>query len=256
MKTHFSSLFVAAGIAAWALAAPTTASATPLHGFCLGSPCVDNGTNTPTDQQPPVFGFTSGGQSKTGDFLVGILVPNDNSPPASFTVVNANNSLQTWTANPLSTSSSWTSGKLGDYMTGLGKTDLTDGPGHPLDAYLPSTQVFDGAATGFWVYIADLGPQTLESNGNALNGLELTLSGQMPLGGYLLGFQNVCTTKHDVTTCSYSMNSNSGAILETDPNCPDCHTENVPEPLTLSLFGVGLLGAAAARGLRRKAKVA
>lgn len=34
--------------------------------------------------------------------------------------------------------------------------------------------------------------------------------------------------------------------------CPDCHTENVPEPLTLSLFGGGLAGAAILRRRKRK----
>lgn len=35
--------------------------------------------------------------------------------------------------------------------------------------------------------------------------------------------------------------------------CPDCHTENVPEPVTLSLFGSGLAGAAILRR-RKKAR--
>jgi hypothetical protein len=149
LKTYLSSLFIAAGIAVWALAIPTAASATVLHGLCVTVPCADNGTNTPTDQNPPAFGFTSGGQSASGDFLVGILVPNDNSPPASFTIVNFNNNLQTWTASPLSATTSWTSGKLGDYMTSVGSTDITGGNGHPLGAYLPSTQLFEASATGF-----------------------------------------------------------------------------------------------------------
>jgi hypothetical protein len=52
------------------------------------------------------------------------------------------------------------------------------------------------------------------------------------------------------------MNANSGAILETNPNCPDCHTENVPEPLTLSLFGAGLAGGFAMRRRRKAGKSA
>lgn len=35
--------------------------------------------------------------------------------------------------------------------------------------------------------------------------------------------------------------------------CPDCHTENVPEPVTLALFGSGLAGAAILRR-RKKAR--
>ena len=257
MKPYLSGLIVAAGLTALAIVAPSAASATQLHGFCVDptpGACADNGANTPTALNPPEFGFTSGGTSESGDLLIGILVPNDISPPASFTIENFNNTSQTWTATPLSTTTSWThppTNELGAYMTSVGAQNITDGNGHPISAFLTSTQTVDASATGFWVYVADLGPQTLQTNANALSGLELTLSGQLPVGAWLLGF--LCQGENH-TSCLE--NANSAGIIEEGPNCPDCHVENVPEPITLSLFGVGLVGAAAARGLRRKAKAA
>jgi hypothetical protein len=52
-------LILAAGIAALAFAAPISASATPLHGYCVGTACPDNGTNSPTALNPPVFAFST-----------------------------------------------------------------------------------------------------------------------------------------------------------------------------------------------------
>ena len=86
MRAHISNLIVAAGIAALAFAAPISASATPLHGYCVGTACPDNGTNSPTALNPPVFAFSTSGTDATGDFLVGILVPNNDAPPPSFTI--------------------------------------------------------------------------------------------------------------------------------------------------------------------------
>jgi hypothetical protein len=260
VRAQISKLIVAAGLAALALAAPVSASATPLHGYCVGTACPDNGTNSPTALNPPVFAFSASGQAATGDFLVGILVPNNNPAPQSFEILDHNNNAITFVPTALSTTTAWTTGELGAYMTSVGATNISGGNGHPIGAYLPSTQGLDPSATGFWVYVADLGQQTLQSQANVFNGLELELNGQMPLGGYLLGFlgQTTCTTHRGVQTCTttYSMNANSGAILETNPNCPDCHTENVPEPLTLSLFGAGLAGGFAMRRRRKAGKSA
>src|SRR5579872_5072957 len=123
MTLKLSAVVTAAAIAAFALAAPSSASAKalpPLHGFCIDptpGACVDNGVSTPSSENPPVFTFTSGGHSLSGDLIIGILIPNDISPPASFTILN-NSSLATiGTATPLSTSTSWKTGELGAYMT-------------------------------------------------------------------------------------------------------------------------------------------
>ena len=51
----------------------------PLHGYCAGvGQCVDNGTNSPTTNNPPVnFGFTISPGPQTGIVLIDVLVPNN-----------------------------------------------------------------------------------------------------------------------------------------------------------------------------------
>ena len=47
----------------------------PLHGYCSVG-CVDNGTNSPTTQNPITsFGFTISPGPASGDFLIDVLVP-------------------------------------------------------------------------------------------------------------------------------------------------------------------------------------
>src|SRR4051794_31324763 len=71
---------------------PTAPKVNPptLHGFCtLGDACTDNGTNTPTDVNPPEFAFSSGGQAESGTLIIDILVPNNFTLPASYTISGA-----------------------------------------------------------------------------------------------------------------------------------------------------------------------
>src|SRR5260370_1002220 len=62
----------------------------PLHGCIIGTTCFDNGTVTPTTTNPmPNFTFTASNAQPAGDFLVEVLVPNNEDPtPAalSFTI--------------------------------------------------------------------------------------------------------------------------------------------------------------------------
>src|SRR5690242_9651053 len=104
-----------------------------LHGFCsLGSMCIDNGTNSPTTVNPPVFGFAASPGPATGTLWIDILIPNNitlGSLPTSFSISGA----LTGTAS-LFSSTAWTSGFLDSYL-GIGAS-----PANPIGAYLPATQ--------------------------------------------------------------------------------------------------------------------
>ena len=146
------------------LAIPGSAHAT-LHGFCDTSDagCVDNGTNTPTTLNPPNFGFSAGGHSATGDLMIDILVPdNVSNPSTTYTISGSLVGASTFTAS-LFSPTAWTSGALDASSRHFGK------PKQPDRRLLPSAQTFQPSATGFFVYAADLGTQTLPSNSGASN---------------------------------------------------------------------------------------
>src|SRR5215475_10399605 len=59
----------------------------PLHGYCAVG-CIDNGTNSPTTQIPPVnFGFTvSPGPASGSQYMIDILTPDNVAAGPSFTL--------------------------------------------------------------------------------------------------------------------------------------------------------------------------
>jgi hypothetical protein len=206
--------------------------ADPLHGFCWGATpaCTDNGTNTPTSTNPPNFGFTVSPGPQTGDFLIDVLVPNNEAPTPgalSFAVTGtqggpANNLPLAGTAT-LFSATAWTSGQLDTYL------GISADPANPIGAYLPSTQILDPGATGFFVYQVDLGTNQLQDNPNPLLGPLLSISSGLPLASYIVGFLNV-----GAAAPNWIATANSGAIFETG--------RRVPEPSTILLLGLGLTG--------------
>lgn len=216
-----------------ALAGKPAANPPTLHGFCsIGSICTDNGTNTPTDVNPPVFGFSAGGHDATGDVSLAILVPDNLAQPGSFSVSGFDgNNYASGTAS-LFSGSAWTSGELDDFL------GISASPTNPIGAYLPATLDLGQNADGYWVYFVDLGTLTLPSNGNASDAYLLTLGQDLALGGYIVGFIN--------QSGAYGATANSGAILETG--------SSVPEPATwaMMLVGFGATGFAMRRSRRGK----
>lgn len=227
--------FALAGV----FAIPGSAHAT-LHGFCNTSDtgCVDNGTNTPTTLNPPDFGFSAGGHSATGNLMIDILVPDTiSSPSTTYTISGPLVGASTFTAS-LFSATAWTSGALDHYL------GISASPNNPIGAYLPSAQAYQPSATGFFVYAADLGTQTLPSNSGASNSDLLTLDKGLLQGSYVVAFLHTS----DAT-------ANSGAIFEIGGISP------VPEPSTwamllLGFAGLGFAGYRKARSVRAVASAA
>jgi hypothetical protein len=217
----------------------------PLHGYCSGTgQCIDNGTNSPTTNNPPTnFGFTVSPGPAPGDLLIDILVPNNEITNPSLTSYALTGTL-TGTATLVSTTA-WTSGDLDQYL------GISASPNNPIGAYLPSTQDsrLDPGATGFYVFQVDLGNTTLQdaSNPNSTP-LESLGSQTLPLASYITAFLNEGGKTGWVAT------ANSGAIFEESPGTGVKSTgtpfDTVPEPTSMVLLGTGV--AAAATRVRRK----
>ena len=227
----------------------------PLHG-CYGSACTDNGQNTPTSTNPfPGFGFSISPGPQTGDLRIDILVPNNEDPSPNtltYTVSGThfgltNNSLVSQ-ATVFINKPAWNSGDLYTYT---GDTPKGSGaPSNTIGAFLgnslgvgtlgSSKGKYDPAATGFYVYQADLGQTKVYDNSHVNSGPQLSIApANLPLGTYVVAFLGDQTCKGGKCSSLYVGTANSGALLETKapPTGGGHGGGNAPLPGALPLMG-------------------
>ena len=203
------------------------ASADTLHGYCVppASPCIDNGTITPTGANPPYFAFSFSGNANkngSGDFWLIDLVPDNHNSGFSLTL-NGTNTANSPVTGSLFSATEWNSAFLSAYVS----TFNFGNPSHPLDAYLPSTQGVDPGANGYFVYLFNFGAVNYATNPDPTFSVN---SGAVPQGSIFLAMLTQTGTRN-VTVDT----PNSASILATG--------SPVPEPSSLLMLASGLLGA-------------
>ena len=215
-------------VAAFAMALALTSTpvqADSLHGFCTtASDCVGTSVNgnpviqfTGTAQ----FGFYDAGGPVTGTDAIVILSPTN--VGGSIPLVGGGALSGTGSLDLLS--GEWTGGFLDSFL------GISANPANPFSNYGGPSGI-DSSASGFFVYAGADAGITLNDQAGELSNPLFTVPGGLPAGDFALGFFLPNGADKWIGT------PNSEALESTGTTAP----VPTPEPSSLSMLGIGLLG--------------
>jgi hypothetical protein len=237
-------------IAAVALAGGAQAAVIPdpLHGFCAaGCTEVTQGGNSVTTiiGSPGFtgadFGFWDSNGPASADFRLVIAEPDSATQVAPTVTGKINGVAVTPTVISIPASDDhWTAGDLDAQLA----AELPGGanPTNPISNFLPYTQQsgIQPSATGYDLYMLDFNTQQLLGQNNT-TGMDLTEVGGGP-GSMIFGFFQVAQGNS-----SWTATASSGTLFDNGVNGTCISCRRAPEPASLAILSIGLLGLALAR---------
>lgn len=171
-----------------------------------------------------VFRFTASPGPATGEFIMDLLVPNNQDPnPAevSYSVTGTFSGSAT-----LFSAKAWTSGQLDSYL------GINAKPANPIGAFLPSTELLDAGATGFYVYQVDLGKATLPGPSHPDGSPFETIGPAVTKASWVVAFLNTGTK----SSPSWGATASGGAMFVRGAPASD-----TPEPVSFWMISTGLI---------------
>lgn len=239
-----------------------------LHAFCVSPTpaCLDNGTVTPTNTNPPSFGFATGGGGTFTSVLLEVLVPNNVKNAATQSITITGTTHPTTGAAGVVTTLTDTAAFSATAWPSAGNTNETlatylgiSSGNNKASAWLPSTDAVDPGANAYFVYQFAFPKETFGGNASGTPGQDptFTTSYHFAVGTIIAAF--ACTTGTTKDPGKLTKIPGSPLLMTCDNTANSSvlfiHHRH-PEPMTLSLVAGGAMAGAAALRRRKSRRVA